>query len=107
MTATLPPALVLAAGLGTRLRPLTFCRAKAAVPVAGVPVICRHLARLAARGVRDVRVGDLWTFDAERPYDTVLALMNGTATAASFWMPKRADANSGMFGNMSATRSPF
>ena len=56
MTATLPPALVLAAGLGTRLRPLTFCRAKAAVPVAGVPLICRHLTRLAARGVRDVVV---------------------------------------------------
>ena len=48
--APLPPALVLAAGLGTRLRPLTFCRAKAAVPVAGVPVICRQLTRLAARG---------------------------------------------------------
>ena len=56
MTATLPPALVLAAGLGTRLRPLTFCRAKAAVPVAGVPLIRRHLARLAVLGVRDVVV---------------------------------------------------
>ena len=56
MTAPLPPTLVLAAGLGTRLRPLTFCRAKAAVPVAGVPLICRHLARLAARGVCDVVV---------------------------------------------------
>ena len=56
MNATLPPALVLAAGLGTRLRPLTFCRAKAAVPVAGVPLICRHLTWLAARGVRDVVV---------------------------------------------------
>jgi len=54
VTATLPPALVLAAGLGTRLRPLTFCQAKAAVPVAGVPLICRHLTWLAARGVRDV-----------------------------------------------------
>ena len=56
MTAPLPPALVLAAGLGTRLRPLTLCRAKAAVPVAGVPLICRHLTRLAAQGVRDVVV---------------------------------------------------
>ena len=56
MTATLPPALVLAAGLGTRLRPLTLCRAKAAVPVAGVPLICRHLTRLATLGVREVVV---------------------------------------------------
>ena len=56
MTGPLPPALVLAAGLGTRLRPLTFCRAKAAVPVAGTPLICRHLTRLAAQGVPDVVV---------------------------------------------------
>ena len=56
MKAPLPPALVLAAGQGTRLRPLTFCRAKAAVPVAGIPLICRHLTRLAASGVRDVVV---------------------------------------------------
>ena len=55
-TPTLPPALVLAAGLGTRLRPLTLCRAKAAVPVAGVPLIRRHLTRLASQGVRDVVV---------------------------------------------------
>ena len=56
MTATLPPTLVLAAGLGTRLRPLTFCRAKAAVPIAGVPLVCRHLTCLAAQGVHDIVV---------------------------------------------------
>ena len=56
MTGTLPPALVLAAGLGTRLRPLTFCRAKAAVPIAGVPLICRHLMGLATQGVHDIVV---------------------------------------------------
>jgi SAM-dependent methyltransferase len=36
-----------------------------------------------ARGVRDARVGDLWTFQAERSFDTVLALMNGTASAGT------------------------
>ena len=56
MTDSLPPALVLAAGLGTRLRPLTFCRAKAAVPVAGTPLIRRHLTRLAAQGVPEAVV---------------------------------------------------
>ena len=56
LTSAPPPALVLAAGLGTRLRPLTYCRAKAAVPVAGVPLIRRQLRALAGAGVRDVVV---------------------------------------------------
>ncbi len=56
MTTPPPPALVLAAGLGTRLRPLTFSRAKAAVPVAGTPLICRQLRTLAGAGIRDVVV---------------------------------------------------
>jgi NDP-sugar pyrophosphorylase family protein len=50
------PALVLAAGLATRLRPLSFVRAKAALPVAGVPLVRRVLAWLAAHDVRDVVV---------------------------------------------------
>ena len=41
---TRPPALVLTAGLGTRLRPLTHVRAKAAVPVNGEPLV-RRVAR--------------------------------------------------------------
>lgn len=56
MTAPPPPALVLAAGLGTRLRPLTFSRAKAAVPVAGSPLICRQLRGLAEADIRDIVV---------------------------------------------------
>jgi SAM-dependent methyltransferase len=36
-----------------------------------------------ARGVRDAREGDLWTFQPERAFDTVLALMNGTAAAGT------------------------
>jgi NDP-sugar pyrophosphorylase family protein len=34
-------AVVLTAGLGTRLRPLTEVRAKPAIPVAGAPLIRR------------------------------------------------------------------
>ncbi len=41
------PALVLTAGLGTRLRPLSYVRAKPAMPVAGVPLVRRVLAWLA------------------------------------------------------------
>jgi hypothetical protein len=36
-----------------------------------------------ARGVRHARVGDLWTFQAERAFDTVLTLMNGAAAAGT------------------------
>ena len=54
MTAAFPRALVLTAGLGTRLRPLTLVRAKAAVPVDGEPLVRRVLAWLAASGTRDV-----------------------------------------------------
>lgn len=47
-------ALLLTAGLGTRLRPLSDVRAKAAIPVAGEPLVRRSLAWLASHGVRDV-----------------------------------------------------
>lgn len=46
-----PPALVLTAGLGTRLRPLTYLRAKGAVPVNGEPLATRVARWLAGRGV--------------------------------------------------------
>jgi NDP-sugar pyrophosphorylase family protein len=48
------PALVLTAGLATRLRPLSELRAKAAMPVAGTPIIARILRWLHAAGVRRV-----------------------------------------------------
>lgn len=50
----LPPILVLTAGLGTRLRPLSALRAKPALPVAGTPLVVRILRWLAASGARDV-----------------------------------------------------
>jgi len=46
--------LVLTAGLGTRLRPLTLVRAKPAVPIAGVPIVRRIIAWLAREGVTDL-----------------------------------------------------
>lgn len=47
-------ALVLTAGLGTRLRPLTYVRAKAAVPVNGEPLARRVVRWLAAQGYPDL-----------------------------------------------------
>jgi NDP-sugar pyrophosphorylase family protein len=46
-------ALLLTAGLGTRLRPLTDVRAKPAIPVAGEPMIRRIMRWLASHGVDD------------------------------------------------------
>jgi mannose-1-phosphate guanylyltransferase len=52
---TLPTdALLLTAGLGTRLRPLTADRAKPAVPVAGTPLVGRILRWLVEQGIRDL-----------------------------------------------------
>ena len=48
------PALVLTAGLGTRLEPLTRVRAKPAIPVAGEPLVRRIIAWLASNGVTDL-----------------------------------------------------
>jgi len=47
-------ALILTAGLGTRLKPLTDVRAKPAIPVAGVPMIRRIITWLASHGVHEV-----------------------------------------------------
>ncbi len=46
--------MIVAAGLGTRLRPLTELRPKPALPVRAIPLIAYPLAFLAAAGVREV-----------------------------------------------------
>jgi len=50
------PAVVMAAGLGTRLRPLTERYAKAVLPVDGMPVIAQLVRELAAAGCPRVTV---------------------------------------------------
>ena len=46
--------MIVAAGLGTRLHPLTQHRAKPAVPIRGIPMIAYSLAFLAQAGVDEV-----------------------------------------------------
>jgi NDP-sugar pyrophosphorylase family protein len=48
--------MILAAGLGTRMRPLSELRAKPALPVRGRPVIGLLLDLLARHGIRDVMI---------------------------------------------------
>src|SRR3954451_17870123 len=52
----MPVALVLSAGMGTRLRPLSWLRAKPALPVAGAPLIVHILRWLASHGIREAIV---------------------------------------------------
>lgn len=49
-------AMVLAAGEGTRLRPLTLALPKPMVPIAGVPLLVRTLRLLADQNVHDIAV---------------------------------------------------
>lgn len=64
----LPPptnlkALILAAGRGERLRPLTDATPKPLLPVAGRPMIEWHLRALAAAGVQEVVINTAWLED--------------------------------------------
>ncbi|MDZ7888756.1 MAG: nucleotidyltransferase family protein [Pseudomonas sp.] len=53
-------AMILAAGKGERLRPLTLHTPKPLVPVAGVPLIEYHLRALAAAGICEVVINHAW-----------------------------------------------
>ncbi len=49
-------AMILAAGLGTRLRPLTLERAKPAIPLLGKPLVIRLIEKLVQHGATDFRL---------------------------------------------------
>ncbi len=68
--------MIVAAGLGTRLHPLTQHRAKPAVPVRGIPMIAYSLAFLARAGVDEVVIN-------------VHHLPESLIAAAQRWCPTR------------------
>ena len=53
-------AMILAAGRGERLRPLTDTCPKPLLEVGGKPLIVWHIERLAAAGVRDIVINHAW-----------------------------------------------
>jgi MurNAc alpha-1-phosphate uridylyltransferase len=53
-------AMILAAGLGTRLRPLTLTTPKPLIPVNGRPLIEHHILALAQAGVKDILINVSW-----------------------------------------------
>jgi N-acetyl-alpha-D-muramate 1-phosphate uridylyltransferase len=81
MTTRPNTAMLLAAGLGTRMRPLTDRTAKPLLPLGGSPLIDHALDRLAETGVRTVVVNAHWQADrleahlgarSHRPPHTIL-----------------------------------
>lgn len=56
-------ALIFAAGLGERMRPLTDTTPKPLLLAGGKPLIAWHLEKLAALGVRDVVINTSWLAD--------------------------------------------
>ncbi len=53
-------AMILAAGLGTRMRPLTLHTPKPLVPVNGQPLIVYHIEKLAKAGIKEIVINHAW-----------------------------------------------
>ena len=60
---TITQAMILAAGKGTRLRPLTLETPKPLVKVGGQPLIVWHIKALKAAGITDITINASWLAD--------------------------------------------
>ena len=60
---TITQAMILAAGKGTRLRPLTLEKPKPLVKVGGQPLIIWHIKALQAAGITDITINASWLAD--------------------------------------------
>jgi mannose-1-phosphate guanylyltransferase len=94
-------AMILAAGLGTRLRPLTSRRAKTLIPVANRPLIDRTIEYLKAHGVTEIVINAyhhhqqiVRHLDGGRPFNIpievrvepeILGTGGGIKNTADFW----------------------
>jgi MurNAc alpha-1-phosphate uridylyltransferase len=56
-------AMILAAGLGTRMRPLTLNTPKPLLTINDVPLIEYHIRRLAAAGIHNIVINHAWLGD--------------------------------------------
>ncbi|MBW2255743.1 MAG: NTP transferase domain-containing protein [Deltaproteobacteria bacterium] len=72
-------AFILAAGFGTRLRPLTHHRPKPLLPVCGVPMLAYTLALCHRHGLRDVVVNAHHLADQLRPWEGLHEGVRGRA----------------------------
>jgi len=61
-------AMILAAGYGKRLRPLTEKTPKPMLPVAGKPLLQHHIERLAAMGVSELVINTSWLAEKIEDY---------------------------------------
>ncbi|HAY20921.1 MAG TPA: nucleotidyl transferase [Desulfobacterales bacterium] len=78
-------AFVLAAGLGTRLRPLTEQVPKCLLPIGGIPLLQIWLEHLARQGVGEVLVNTHWRHEKVQEF---LETWGGNQQVAPFYEPR-------------------